>query len=107
MTSIDSVARYQELTPGSVTDAWINDEMQTNKMYAKQMGIAGVTLCQSHGALFQCQRTSQIRELGPYEYTRNKIDGITTMIPVARLTGLSLVFCSLPPQQNTVLPEKY
>lgn len=90
-----------------MTEACINDEMHTNDIYAKIIGIAGVTLCQNHGALFSCQRTSQIRDMGPYEYTRNKTDGITTMNPVARLTGLSLVFCSLPPQQNTVLPEKY
>lgn len=90
-----------------MTDAWTNDEVQTNDIYANTIGIAGVTLCQSHGALFPCQKDVSNPILRPYEYTRNRMDGITTMIPVARLTGLSLEFCSLPPQQNTVLPEKY
>ena len=40
------------LTPGSVTDACKKDEVQMKKIYAKMIGIAGETLCQSHGALF-------------------------------------------------------
>ncbi len=43
----------KELTPGSVTDAWISEEIQMKEMYAKIMGIAAEAFCQNHGALFQ------------------------------------------------------
>ncbi len=39
-------------TPGSSTDAWMKEDKQTKKMYAKIMGIAGETWCHSHGALY-------------------------------------------------------
>ena len=42
-----------------------------------------------------------------YEYTRKRIVGNTTMMPLSILIGLSLAFCNLPPQQKTVFPEKY
>lgn len=41
------------LTPGSVTDAWKKEDIQMKKIYAKRMGIAGETLCHSHGALIK------------------------------------------------------
>ena len=45
-----------QLTPGSEVVAWMKDEIQIKKMYAKMMGIEGETWSQSHGALFRCQR---------------------------------------------------
>jgi hypothetical protein len=45
--------RYKRLTPGSVTEAWMKEEIQIKNMYANRMGIAGETLNQSHGALFK------------------------------------------------------
>lgn len=37
------VIGYQELTPGSETDAWMKDDMQIKKRYAKKIGTAGET----------------------------------------------------------------
>lgn len=42
-----------------------------------------------------------------YEKMRKRIAGTATSKPVPMLIGRSLVFCNLPPQQNTVFPVKY
>ena len=41
----------EALTPGSVTDACMKDEMQTNAMYANITGMAGETCLQKYGPL--------------------------------------------------------
>ena len=45
--------------------------------------------------------------LSDAEKTKKRTPGTSTKKPVAMLTGLSLVFCNRPPQQNLVLPLKY
>jgi hypothetical protein len=77
--------------PGSEADAWKNEEMETRSKYAKRMGIEGETWVHSQGA----------------ENPKKRPAGKIINIAVATLTGRSRVFCSLPPQQNAVLPEKY
>lgn len=49
-------------TPGSVKDAWINEDTQMKEMYANRIGIAGETWCQIHGALLS---------LSEHEYEQN------------------------------------
>ena len=39
------------LTPGSVTDACTNDEIQIKNRYAKKTGTAGDTWCEKYGPL--------------------------------------------------------
>jgi len=97
-----------ELTPGSVTDACMKDDIQIKKRYAKMIVKAGDTSCHRYGPLIMISR-NHCKDLNAitYEYERNKTEGSTTRIPVATLIGLSRVFCNLPPQQNTVLPAKY
>ena len=83
--------RSRKLTPGSDTDAWTNDDMQTKEKYANVMGRAGETLCHSHGA----------------EKARKSTHSNRMKTPVAMLMGFPLVFCHLPPSQNLVFPSKY
>lgn len=103
-----SSTTFDELTPGSVTDACMKDDKQIKKRYAKMIGMAGDTSCQKYGPLMKINK-SPCKDLNAvtYETERNKAEGNTTRIPVATLIGLSRVFCNLPPQQNTVLPVKY
>ena len=42
-----------------------------------------------------------------YEKPKKRAAGSMIMMAVATFTGLSRVFCSRPPQQKAVLPEKY
>lgn len=59
----------EPLTPGSETEAWMNEDMETRKRYAKRMGIDGEMLSQSHGALKFLVRSSQH---GPWTIRTNK-----------------------------------
>ena len=100
------------LTPGSVIDAWMNEEIQMKKLYAKNIGTAGDTLCQRYIALanavisFDCHHYRQTNRT-TYENTKKSIDGNTTRVPVAMLIGFSLVFWILPAHRNAVFPVKY
>lgn len=88
----------------------MSDDKQMKKKYAKRIGIAGDTLCQRNGAL---RSTRLVNDIGcldsakAYEKIKNKTEGAMTMVAVPILRGLSLAFCNRPPQQKTVLPEKY
>lgn len=46
-----SVRMTTVLTPGSVTDACTNDEIQIKNKYAKKTGTAGDTWCEKYGPL--------------------------------------------------------
>lgn len=74
------------------------------------MGIDGETLSHNHGALQAGQRNGESgthSDSDTHEKPKKSAAGRMIMMAVAMLTGRSRVFCSRPPQQKAVLPEKY
>ena len=65
----DRMARH---TPGSIIEAWMKDDTQTKKMYAKMIGTAGERLYQKYGALRSCQFISFDTDFRAHSHKRKE-----------------------------------
>ena len=103
--SLDDVT---EPTPGSEIEACRKEDMHKKEKYANIIGMAGETLYQRYGALLnRSVKPNKRFDVDAYSNTKKRIIGTIIKMPVIILIGRSRVFCSRPPQKNTVLPEKY